>query len=603
MSVWTWIKKLFTPPVFEGDEEKTRTTALLNILLWVVFFAILLPSPILVITSPGTNAKVLAGVLLFIFLLAILGLIRLAHLGHGRWASGLLAFLIWGITTAVIVGFGGIRSTTTPAYLVAIFVAGLLLGRRAAVGFGLLSVLATLIVMLCEEYNFKIGEVQIPMVPVNTGVGPGFDDLFLLWAIILVTILVVGFARRNLTQAIERARGGERTLAEANRELQRRSQELQIRTLELGRRSMQLQIAAEIARAVTAVREVSELLDQAVEQLKDRMGFYHVAILLLDEQEKFAVLRAATGEPGRRMLEQSYRVDLEEEGPVSYVISSGYHRILLGVGDEAVSFENPLLPATKSEIVLPLRVGRRIIGALEIYSQQETAFNADDATVFQSVADQLAVAIENTRLLEEMQQTLRELELASGQYTQESWRMSVERGRRGIGYRYRRLGIERISDLSPEARDAWLNGAPVVASEQSEAAGCGQEDGGAVAVPIKLRDQVVGVLDLNFEDQSVSPETLTLVEEIAGRLALALENARLLDETRQRAQRDRLIADITAQVRASMDIERILKTAVQGIGAALGTDRAFIQLETGQQQAAPADDEQQPTEEVDDQTS
>ena len=602
MSVWTWIKKLFTPPVFEGDEEKTRTTALLNILLWVVFFSLLLPSWILVITSPEPEAKISAGVLIFIFLLAILGLIRLAHLGHGRWASGLLAFLIWGATTAAITAFGGIRSTTTPAYLVAIFVAGLLLGRRAAVGFGLLSVLATLIVMLCEEYGFRVGEFQVPMFPIRGGVGAGFDDLFLLWAIILVATLVVGFARRNLTQAIERARGGEHTLAEANRELQRRSQELQLRTLELGRRSMQLQIAAEITRAVTAVREVSELLDQAVEQLKDRMGFYHVAILLVDEQERFAVLRAATGELGRRMLEQSYRVDLEEEGPVSYVISSGYHRILLGAGDDAVSFGNSLLAGAKSEIVLPLRVGRRIIGVLEIYSPQETAFNADDATVFQSVADQLAVAIENTRLLEEMQQTLRELELASGQYTQDSWRMSVERGRRGIGYRYRRLGIERITDLSPEARHAWQNGAPVVASEQSEEAGGGREDSGAVAVPIKLRDQVVGVLDLNFENQSVSPETLTLVEEIAGRLALALENARLLDETRQRAQRDRLIADITAQVRASMDIERILKTAVQGIGAALGTDRAFIQLETGQQQAAPVDGEQ-PTEEVDDQTS
>lgn len=602
MSVWTWIKKLFTPPVFEGDEEKTRTTALLNILLWVVFFSLLLPSWILVITSPEPEARILTSVLIFIFLLAIFGLIRLAHLGHGQWASGLLAFLIWGATTAAITAFGGIRSTTTPAYLVAIFVAGLLLGRRAAVGFGLLSVLATLIVMLCEEYGFRVGEFHVPMFPIRAGIGAGFDDLFLLWAIILVATLVVGFARRNLTQAIERARGGEHTLAEANRELQRRSQELQLRTLELGRRSMQLQIAAEIARAVTAVREVSELLDQAVEQLKDRMGFYHVAILLVDEQERFAVLRAATGEPGRRMLEQSYRVNLEEEGPVSYVISSGYHRIFLGAGDEAGGFGNPLLPGARSEIVLPLRVGRRIIGALEIYSPQETAFNADDATVFQSVADQLAVAIENTRLLEEMQQTLRELELASGQYTQESWRMSVERGRRGIGYRYRRLGIERVSDLSPEARNAWLNGAPVVASEQPEAAGGGQEDGGAVAVPIKLRDQVVGVLDLNFENQSVSPETLTLVEEIAGRLALALENARLLDETRQRAQRDRLIADITSQVRASMDIERILKTAVQGIGAALGTDRAFIQLETGQQQAASADDEQ-PTEEVDGQTS
>jgi GAF domain-containing protein len=602
MSVWTRIKKIFAPPVFEGDEAKTRNAALLNTLLWVALFSIALPSPVLVIASAEPGAKISTVVIVSIFILAIASLVILAHFGHVRWASRLLALLFWGATTVAIAVFGGIRSTTTPAYLIAIFVAGLLLGQSAAIGFGLLSVLATLAVMLCEEYGFRIGEFQIPMFPVKTGIGAGFDDLFLLWAIVLFATLVVSFARRSLTQAIERAQGGERTLAEANRKLESRSKELQIRTLELGRRSMQMQIAAEIARDITAMREVSELLGQAGELLKDRLGFYHVAILLVDERERFAVLRAATGEAGRQMLEKGRRVDLEEEGLISYVISSGYHRILLDVGDDAVSFADPLLPGVRSEIVLPLRVGRRIIGALEVYSRQESAFDGDDAAVLQSMADQLAVAIENTRLLEEMQQTLRELELASGRYTQESWRTSVERGRRGIGYRYRRLGIERVADLSPEARHAWRGGTPVVAAEQSDAADDGQEPGGTVAVPIKLRDQVVGVLDLSFEDQAVSPEALTLIEEIAGRLALALENARLLDETRQRAQRDRLIADITAQVRASMDIERILKTAVQGIGAALGSDRAFIRLETGQQQAAPADSEQ-PTEEVDDQAS
>ena len=600
MSVWTWIKKLFAPPVFEGDEEKTRNAALLNILLWVVLLAVVVVSPFQIMDSDALGTKIATAVMIYVvFVPALLGLLWMSRSGRVRQAGGLLATLVWAVTTVTIIIFGGIRSTVTPAFFVSIFIAGLLMGWRAAVGFGFLTTVSMFVVLMLELSGVQFGQYTIPIYP---STGAGFDDFSMLVGIVVATTMIVGLSRRGTVDALQRAQSHERALSEVNRKLENRSKELQIRTLELGRRSMQLQITAEIARAVTAVREVGELLDQAVEQLKDRMGFYHVAIFLVDEQEKFAVLRAATDEPGRRMLEQNYRVNLEEEGIISYVVSSGYHRILLNEGDDAVSFENPLLPVARSEVVLPLRVGRRIIGALEIYSQQEVAFNADDAAVLQSMADQLAVAIENTRLLEEMQQTLRELELASGRYTQESWRMSVERGRRGIGYRYRRLGIERITDLSPEARHAWQNGAPVVASEQSEEAGGGREDSGAVAVPIKLRDQVVGVLDLNFEDQSVSPETLTLVEEIAGRLALALENARLLDETRQRAQRDRLIADITAQVRASMDIERILKTAVQGIGAALGSDRAFIQLETGQQQAAPAGGEQ-PTEEMDDQAS
>jgi GAF domain-containing protein len=99
-----------------------------------------------------------------------------------------------------------------------------------------------------------------------------------------------------------------------------------------------------------------------------------------------------------------------------------------------------------------------------------------------------------------------------------------------------------------------------------------------LAVPIKLREQTVGVLNLNFEGQSPSADTVSMVEEVANRLALALENARLLDETRQRAERDRLAADVTAQVRAYIDLRNILQTAVRELGRALGSDRAFIRL-------------------------
>jgi GAF domain-containing protein len=576
MNVWTGIKRFFAPPVFEGDEEKTRNAALLNTLLWVVLGAIIAVSIPQILDRDATpEAKIMTAVMIYaVFVPALLGLIWMSRRGRVRQAGGLLATLIWMVTTIAIIIFGGIRSTVTPAFFVAVFIAGLLIGWRAAVGFGLLSTASMFLVLLLERSGVQIGQYTIPIHPSS---GAGFDDFFMLFGIIVATTTIVGLSRRSIVSALMRAQANERALAEANRELQTRSQELQARTRDLARRSMQLQVAADISRDVIAMRELDELLNRAVNLVQDRFGFYHVALYLVDEQDEYAVLRAAT-EAGRQMLEQGQQVDLEEEGLISYVVNSGYHRLLFDVGDGAVSFENSLLPETRSELALPLRVGRRIIGAFDIQCRREEAFDGDDVAVLQAMADQFAVAIENAWLLSEMQQTLRQLEVASGLFTQDSWRISAQRGRQGVGYRYRRLGIERAAGPPPEAVQAWADGHSVVLTPQPDAAGDGQEPVSNLAVPVKLRDQVVGVLNLSFEDQAVSPDTVSLVEEVANRLALALENARLLDETRQRGQRDRLIADITAQVRASMDVERILQTAVRGLGAALGTERAFIKL-------------------------
>jgi GAF domain-containing protein len=575
MNVWIGIKRFFAPPVFAGDEEKTRNAALLNILLWTIFGGIAVASPALVIFSSSSAAIAWTIVLIVAFLLSIGGLIWISHRGHVRQAGVLVALLIWMATTIAIVVFGGIRSTTTPGYFVAIFVAGVLLGRGAVVSLGFLTTVSLLIVYFLERFDVQIGQYTVP---INNLVAVGPDDLFMLLAIVFATTVVVSLSRRSIVNALMRAQANERALADVNRELQTRSEELQSRTRDLARRSMQLQVAADISRDVIAMRELDELLDRAVNLVRDRFGFYHVALYLMDEQDEYAVLQAATGEAGRQMLEQGQQVDPEEAGFISYVVNSGYHRLLFDVGDDAMSFENPLLPETRSELALPLRVGRRIIGAFDIQSRQEEAFDGDDVAVLQAMADQLAVAIENARLLSEMQQTLHQLEVASGLFTQDSWRMSVQRGRQGVGYRYRRLGIERAVEPSPEAVQAWADGHSVMLPPQSEVADDEQEPVSTLAVPVKLRDQVVGVLNLSFEDQAIAPDTVSLIEEVANRLALALENARLLDETRQRAQRDRLIADITAQVRASMDVERILQTAVRGLGAALGTERAFIKL-------------------------
>jgi GAF domain-containing protein len=575
MNVWTRIKRFFAPPVFEGDEEKTRNAAILNTLLWVILGAIIVASYFQIRDSVTLGAKIATVVMLLAFVLALAGLIWITHRGHVRQAGRWLATLVWAVTTVAIIIFGGIRSTVTPAFFVAIFIAGLLMGWRAAAGFGFLAAVSMFVVLMLERSGVQIGQYTIPILP---STGAGLDDFFMLLGIIVTTTTIVGLSRRGIVNALMSAQIHERALAETNRELEARSKELQIRTLELGRRSMQLQVAADISRDVTSLRELDELLNRAVNLAQDRFGFYYVALYLVDEQDEYAVLQAATGEAGRQMVQERRQVDLEESGIISYVVNSGYHRLLFDVGDDATSFENPLLPETRSELALPLRVGRRITGALDIQCREAEAFDGDDVAVLQSLADQFAVAIENARLLAEMQQTLHQLEVASGLFTQDSWRLSAQRSSKGMGYRYRRLGIERAVEPPPEAVQAWADGHPVVLSPQLDAAGDGQEPVSTLAVPVKLRDQVVGVLNLSLEEQVVASDTVSLVEEVANRLALALENARLLDETRQRAQRDRLIADITAQVRASMDVERILQTAVRGLGAALGTDRAFIKL-------------------------
>jgi len=326
--------------------------------------------------------------------------------------------------------------------------------------------------------------------------------------------------------------------------MEEEQQRLRRQVADVERRSLQIRTTAEILRVVSGLREVETLLQQAVNLIQERFGLYYVGAFLLDESRRYAVLRAGTGEAGAAMLAARYRLSLSEASMVGWTILNRRARIALDVGQDAVRFANPYLPATRSELALPFLVGERAIGALTIQSEQPEAFDEDDITIMQNIADTLAIALEGARLFAEQQATRDEIRALQGQYVMEAWS--------------RRL--------------------PTGAATEYEVGGTPSEGTAVVDVPLTLRDQIIGQITLEGEAEW-SPEERSLIEAVATQAALALENARLLEESQQMALHERLTAEITRKVWASQNIETILQTTVRELGRALRAEEASIHLE------------------------
>jgi len=299
-------------------------------------------------------------------------------------------------------------------------------------------------------------------------------------------------------------------------------------------------------------------------------------------------LQAATGLAGRQMLAQGHRLKVGAVGIVGSATGSGKPHIALDVGADATHFKNPLLPETRSEMALPLQVAGRVIGALDVQSQEAAAFDEDDVTILQTMADQLAIAIENARLIQRMNQALDELEQAYGQYTQNAWQNFTQGSHRVKGYRYQHLNVQPAETPRPEAEEALRKGELVWKSypnkdthptlSTSENGDKSTSEISGLAVPIRLRGQVIGVLNLRFQGETVPKETISMIEEAASRLALILENSRLLEEAQQMASREQFIGQVAARVRETLDINTVLKTAMREIGSALDVSEIEVRM-------------------------
>jgi GAF domain-containing protein len=368
-------------------------------------------------------------------------------------------------------------------------------------------------------------------------------------------------------------------------QLRRSINELEVRvagrTLELEQRTQQLQAAGEIARDIAQETGLDELLDRAVNLIRERFGFYHAGIFLLDDRKEYALLRAATGEAGREMLARGHRLLVGQVGIVGNAAGSGKARIALDVSADSAHYRNPLLPETRSEMALPLRVGSEVIGALDVQSKKTGAFHEDDISTLQTMADQLAVAIENARLIDRLNQTVVELERSYAQYTEQAWSRLSARQELPAGYRYHENRVDALNESTAEGLPTRTAVIPLPAPQGGEAPGV------QLRTPLILRKQVIGVLNLNFRQAVMPPETIQLVEAAAERLALILDNARLLEEAQRRAARERLVGEIGAKLRASNNPQEILQTAVQELQQALRASKAQVTLREGGQPRNP----------------
>jgi signal transduction histidine kinase/ActR/RegA family two-component response regulator len=358
-----------------------------------------------------------------------------------------------------------------------------------------------------------------------------------------------------------------------------RTRELADASDKMQRRAIQLEASAEVARAIASVRDLDVLLGQVTLFISERFGWYHVGVFLLDRADEYAVLQAASSEGGRRMLARGHRLRIGGRSIVGYVSGSGQPRIALDVGQDAVFFDNPDLPRTRSEMALPLSVGGRVIGALDVQSTEPAAYDDEDVALLRILADQVAIAIENVRLFERTQQALREVEAIHRQYIEREWaREAAER--RDLVYEYRRSGVPPLDDAWPPELSEALSGGEVVATRADDPAWGDGHAKAALAAPIKYRDQVIGVLDLQETAQARrwTEDEITLVQAISDQVGLALENARLFADTQRRAEELAAINRIGLSVNSDLDLAGVLNALYQELRRILDLESFYVAL-------------------------
>jgi GAF domain-containing protein len=352
----------------------------------------------------------------------------------------------------------------------------------------------------------------------------------------------------------------EQRVRERTVELTQRTEELEAVNQIASHRAAQYEAVAEIMQSVMSIRDPQELLPRIASVIGEKFGFYHVGIFLLDELAEYAVLSAVNSEGGRKMLERKHRLRVGTEGIVGYVTSSGEPRIAMDVGKDPVYFNNPDLPETHSEMALPLQSEGRIVGALDVQSTETSAFTSDDIQMLSLLANQVSLAIENARLFDETRVALAEAEAVTRQFTREAWgRLPVEQ--KLIGYRYSAIGATPLKE--PIALSDLNNGKMM--------------DGGQITIPIELRGETIGTLVVQApSSDSLNSDQLDLIRAVAERVALSAENARLFEETTRRAERERLVSDITGKVRSMNDPQAMIQMATEELRKALGATRVEV---------------------------
>ncbi len=417
-------------------------------------------------------------------------------------------------------------------------------------------------------------------------------------------LLETNFQRQQAQQETEDAL---EKLADANEEnrralaqLRQMNEALKTVTQRSQWRLSQIEGVAEIGKAITPILDWQELLDRAVELIRSHFesnGVHHVSIFMPDEVGQNLVVQASTGHMGKRMLELRHHFGKGDQSLIGWVAANRQSRV--ASGDEAARLADQLslpgLKKTQTQIAVPLLAKDELIGVLNVHSRLgpedsvQVTRGGEEVAVFQAIADHLAAAIENARQFAESENRLAAIEEAQRQYVGHVWEEYLEtKSILGFQYNLRDIGPA-AGELPQEAQTAVKSGETVVIPKRdgsSQPAPQEEADTKALVVPIKVRGAVIGALGLQHQEtpdgaaQSWRQEDIELLETVGREVGLALETARLLEETQRRARREQFTRQITDKIRGAGDIDGILQTTIKELSRTLRVPRVAVQLTT-----------------------
>ena len=375
------------------------------------------------------------------------------------------------------------------------------------------------------------GWIPAPPPTILLRAGSTFD-----WTNAIVFTIVLGtLTAVSLAFLINNLQNSLKTQHNLTNQLEKERESLQDkisqRTEDIRRRMVQIRTASDISRQISTLQEPEVLMEQVVNQVRQSFNLYYVGVFLVDENN-YAVLKAGTGIAGQKMIAAGHRLQVGGSSMIGWCISNQKPRIALDVGAERVRFNNPFLPETHSELALPILSRGKSLGALTIQSTQTEAFDEDDIRILQGISDSLAIALENSSLFREAENALDEIQALNKAYLEQGWSDTQ------VLYGDLRFTFENKSISENEA-------------------------GHIIQMPLTLRDQVIGQITLESNTSTLSPDELDFVEAITTQTALALENARLLNDSRRKASQEETLNHLSLQFSKAINIEDILSTAVK----------------------------------------
>jgi GAF domain-containing protein len=495
-------------------------------ILQAMFYTLLVIGLLMLITNSQTfilsGQWIMVGVAgaVYVAVIVITFLRRLPFVLRASVVIGAF-YILWPINFALY----GLTGDGRVWFLLMIVIASILFGLRAGLG-ALALISLTFGSMAFVEVNGMVPDTI--NWSLTNWVSAGFTLLFMG----SVITLSIGYLLDSLGDSMENLEDTIRSEQSLANNLQAERAELEVRSQDLERRLGQLRTAAEISRSFGTMLNPDELMQHVCELVRDRFNLYYVGIFLNDERNHYAELRAGTGEAGQRMLDQNHRLTVGGSSMVGWATAHLRPRVALDVGSEAVRFRNPNLPLTRSEGALPLAIGGQSIGAMTIQSSEPNAFDQDDILVLQGIADSLAVALENARLFTQIEHSLKEIQALNQAYVGDSWRDILS------------MQDELAFTVENENIDP---------SDTSE-----------FNIPLTLReDQVIGNIKLEGTRGALGSEEMEFLQAVSTQAALALESARLLDESQRRVQREQALNEMTAKFSRSLDFDTLMQTVVR----------------------------------------